>query len=54
MSNKSNDVMSRDLRLIPYWSPPRDSKNSFFFFFKVFGGHMSFFGATATPVLDFW
>ena len=26
----------------------------FFFFFKVFGGHMSFFGATGTPVLDFW
>ena len=25
----------------------------FFFFFKVFGGHMSFFGATGTPVLDF-
>ena len=25
-----------------------------FFFFKVFGGHMSFFGATGTPVLDFW
>ena len=24
------------------------------FFFKVFGGHMSFFGATGTPVLDFW
>ena len=20
----------------------------------VFGGHMSFFGATGTPVLDFW
>ena len=29
-------------------------KNFFFFFFKVFGGHMSFFGATGTPVLDFW
>ena len=27
---------------------------SFFFLFKVFGGHMSFFGATGTPVLDFW
>ena len=26
----------------------------FFFFFKVFGGHMSIFGATGTPVLDFW
>ena len=26
----------------------------FFSFFKVFGGHMSFFGATGTPVLDFW
>ena len=26
----------------------------FFVFFKVFGGHMSFFGATGTPVLDFW
>ena len=27
----------------------------FFLFFKVFlGGHMSFFGATGTPVLDFW
>ena len=26
----------------------------FFFFFKVFGGHMSFFGAIGTPVLDFW
>ena len=26
----------------------------FFFFLKVFGGHMSFFGATGTPVLDFW
>ena len=27
-----------------------------FFFFKVFGGHvhMSFLGATGTPVLDFW
>ena len=24
------------------------------FFYKVFGGHMSFFGATGTPVLDFW
>ena len=24
------------------------------FFLKVFGGHMSFFGATGTPVLDFW
>ena len=23
-------------------------------FYKVFGGHMSFFGATGTPVLDFW
>ena len=22
--------------------------------FKVFGGVMSFFGATGTPVLDFW
>ena len=28
--------------------------NFFFFFLKVFGGHMSFFGATGTPVLDFW
>ena len=27
---------------------------SIFFFLKVFGGHMSFFGATGTPVLDFW
>ena len=26
----------------------------FFFFFLIFGGHMSFFGATGTPVLDFW
>ena len=26
---------------------------NFFFFFKVFGGHMSFLGATGTPVLDF-
>ena len=25
-----------------------------FFFCKVFGGDMSFFGATGTPVLDFW
>ena len=25
-----------------------------FFFLKVFGGYMSFFGATGTPVLDFW
>ena len=24
------------------------------FFFKVFGGHMSIFGAAGTPVLDFW
>ena len=24
------------------------------FFFKVFGGHMSVFGTTGTPVLDFW
>ena len=24
------------------------------FFLKVFGRHMSFFGATGTPVLDFW
>ena len=24
------------------------------FFFKVFGGHMSIFGANGTPVLDFW
>ena len=26
----------------------------FCFFLKVFGGHMSFFGATGTSVLDFW
>ena len=26
----------------------------FVVFFKVFGGHMSFFGATGTTVLDFW
>ena len=28
----------------------------FFFFFNIFGGHihMSYFGATDTPVLDFW
>ena len=26
----------------------------FFVFYKVFGGHMSFFGATDTPVFDFW
>ena len=25
-----------------------------FFFFKVFGGHMTIFGTTGTPVLDFW
>ena len=25
-----------------------------FAFLKVFGGHMSFLGATGTPVLDFW
>ena len=25
-----------------------------FVFLKVFGGHMSFFGATGTPALDFW
>ena len=24
------------------------------FFLKFFGGHKSFFGATGTPVLDFW
>ena len=24
------------------------------FFFKIFGGHKSFFGTTDTPVLDFW
>ena len=24
------------------------------FFLKIFGGHMSFYGATDTPVLDFW
>ena len=28
--------------------------NFFFFLNKVFGRHMSFFGATGTPVLDFW
>ena len=27
---------------------------NFFFFLKFFGGHMSFLGATGTPVLDFW
>ena len=28
----------------------------FFFFLNIFGGHihMSYFGATDTPVLDFW
>ena len=26
----------------------------FVFFLFFFGGHMSFFGATGTPVLDFW
>ena len=25
-----------------------------FFVFEVFGGHISFFGATGSPVLDFW
>ena len=29
-------------------------KSFLLFFFKVFGGHMSIFGATGTPVLDFW
>ena len=23
-------------------------------FFLIFGGHLSFYGATDTPVLDFW
>ena len=31
------------------------ARHGFFcLFFKVFGGHMSFLGATGTPVLDFW
>ena len=35
---------------------PLDTRAKLFFlfyFFKVFGGHMSFFGATGTPVLGF-
>ena len=32
----------------------RDDTFFFLFFKKVFRGHMSFFGATGTPVLDFW
>ena len=28
--------------------------NFFFFFFKIFVGHMPICGATDTPVLDFW
>ena len=40
-------------------SPPKSAPDQvacafFFIFYKVFGGHMSFFGATGTPVLDFW
>ena len=29
ISDKSGDVMSRDLRLVPYWSPPRVSINNY-------------------------
>ena len=30
------------------------STEKFFLFFKIFVGHMSIFGATDTPVSDFW
>ena len=26
----------------------------YFFFLNIFGGQLSYFGATGTPVLDFW
>ena len=47
------DVLFREVTFKFFFSMGR---TFFSFFLKVFGGHihMSFFGATGTPVLDFW
>ena len=57
--DEQDDV--RDWRRLPA-SPGRTATGRrrrgttlfFLFFFKIFGGHMSFLWATDTPVLDFW
>ena len=48
---------SPESNIIPSTGGPsynRNERKSITCFFKVFGGHMSLFGATGTPVLNFW